>query len=93
MTSTKVTAIVIQYPFVVLDGTLIQTDRVAGDRLFSSGKHHCHWMNLQVMEGPTGQLLLVSGALPGSVHDKKAAWTGGIEVELAAAGLLWVRVA
>jgi hypothetical protein len=41
LTSTKVTAIVIQYPFVVLDGTLIQTERVAGDRPFSSGKHHC----------------------------------------------------
>jgi hypothetical protein len=44
-------------------------------------------MNLQVMERPAGQLLWVSGALPGSVHDKEAAWTGGIEGELAAAGL------
>jgi hypothetical protein len=44
-------------------------------------------MNLQFMEGPAGQLLWVSGALPGSVHDKKAAWTWGAEDELAAAGL------
>jgi DDE superfamily endonuclease len=74
-------------PFAVLDGTLIRTDRVAADRPFFSGKHHCHGMNLQVISGPAGQLLWVSGALPGSVHDRKAAWTWGIEDELAAAGL------
>src|SRR5208282_4665394 len=34
------------YPFTVLDGTLIRTDRVAADRPFFSGKHHCHGMNL-----------------------------------------------
>jgi len=44
-------------------------------------------MNLQVLAGPAGQLLWVSGALPGSVHDMKAAWIWGIERELAAAGL------
>ena len=32
-------------------------------------------------------LLWVSGSLPGSVHDMKAAWTWGIEDELAAADL------
>jgi len=74
-------------PFVVVDGTLIRTDRVAADRPFYSGKHHCHGMNLQVMSGPAGQLLWVSGELPGSVHDMKAAWIWGIEDELAAAGL------
>jgi hypothetical protein len=75
------------YPFTVLDGTLIRTDRVAADRPFFSGKHRCHGMNLQVISGPAGQLLWVSGALPGSVHDMKAAWIWGIEDELAAAGL------
>ena len=74
-------------PFVVFDGTLIWTDRVAADRPFFSGKHHCHGMNLQVIAGPAGQLLWVSGSLPGSVHDMKAAWIWGIEPELAAAGL------
>jgi hypothetical protein len=29
-------------------------------------------MNLQVIVGPRGDILWVSGALPGSVHDKKA---------------------
>ena len=75
------------YPFAVLDGTLIRTDRVAADRPFFSGKHHCHGMNLQVIASPAGQLTWVSGALPGSVHDIKAAWIWGIERELAAAGL------
>jgi hypothetical protein len=75
------------YPFAVLDGTLIRTDRVAADRPFFSGKHHCHGMNLQVTSGPAGQLLWVSGPLPGSVHDMKAAWIWGIEDELAAADL------
>jgi hypothetical protein len=54
------------YPFAVLDGTLIRTDRVAADRPFFSGKHRCHGMNLQVITGPAGQLLWVPGALPGS---------------------------
>ena len=76
------------YPYAVLDGTLIRTDRVAADRPFFSGKHHCHGINLQVLAGPTGQLLWVSGALPGSAHDMKAAWIWGIEPALAAAGLV-----
>ena len=76
------------YPYAVLDGTLIRTDRVAADRPFFSGKHRCHGMNLQVISGSAGQLLWVSGALPGSVHDMKAAWIWGIEPELAAAGLV-----
>ena len=29
-------------------------------------------MNLQVIADPRGDILWVSGALPGSVHDKKA---------------------
>ncbi len=31
-------------------------------------------MNLQVIASPDGDILWVSGALPGSVHDKKAEW-------------------
>jgi DDE superfamily endonuclease len=75
------------YPFAVLDGTLVWTDRVAADRPFFSGKRHCHGMDLPVIAGPLGHLLWVSGALPGSVHDMKAAWIWGIERELAAANL------
>ena len=60
------------HAYVVLDGTLIPIDRVAADRPFYSGKHKKHGMNLQVIASPDGDILWVSGALPGSVHDKKA---------------------
>jgi hypothetical protein len=76
------------YPYVVLDGTLIPVDRVAADRPFYSGKHHRHGMNLQVIASPGGDILWVSGALPGSVHDKKAEWTWGVLAELEAAGMV-----
>jgi hypothetical protein len=60
------------YAYVVLDGTLIPVDRVAADRPFYSGKHKKHGMNLQVIASPVGDIVWVSGALPGAVHDKKA---------------------
>src|SRR2546421_8070720 len=69
------------YAYVVVDGTLIPVDRVAADRPFYSGKHKRHGMNLQV-------IVWVSGALPGSVHDKKAEWIRGVLAELEAAGLV-----
>ena len=56
------------HAYVVVDGTLIPIDRVAADRPFYSGKHKKHGMNLQVIASPLGDLLWVSGALPGSVH-------------------------
>jgi len=76
------------YPYVVLDGTLIPVDRVAADRPFYSGKHKRHGMNLQVIASPAGDILWVSGPLPGSVHDKKAEWIWGVLAELEAAGLI-----
>ena len=76
------------YAYVVLDGTLIPIDRVAADRPFYSGKHRKHGMNLQVIASPDGDILWVSGALPGSVHDKKAEWVWGVLAELEAAGLV-----
>ena len=75
------------YAYVVLDGTLIPVDRVAADRPFYSGKHRRHEMNLQVIASPTGDILWVSGALPGAVHDMKAQWIWGVLAELEAAGL------
>ena len=45
-------------------------------------------MNLQVIASPDGDILWVSGALPGSVHDKKAEWIWGVLAELEAAGLV-----
>jgi len=76
------------HAYVIVDGTLIPIDRVAKDRPFYSGKHRRHGMNLQVIASPDGDLLWVSGALPGSVHDKRAEWTWGVLAELEAAGLV-----
>jgi len=72
----------------VIDGTLIPIDRVAADRPSYSGKHKKHGMNLQVIASPDGDLLWVSGGLPGSVHDKRAEWTWGVIDELEKAGLV-----
>jgi hypothetical protein len=63
-------------------------DRVAADRPSYSGKHKKHGMNLQVIASPGGDILWVSGALPGAVHDKKAEWVWGVLAELEAAGLV-----
>ena len=41
-----------------------------------------------VIASPDGDILWVSGALPGSVHDKKAEWIWGVLHELEAAGLV-----
>ena len=76
------------HAFVVIDGTLIPIDRVAADRPFYSGKHRKHGMNLQVIASPHGDILWVSGALPGAVHDLTAARIWGIVRRLAAAGLI-----
>ena len=76
------------HAYVVLDGTLIPTGRVARDKPFYSGKHKKHGMNQQVIASPDGDVLWVSGALPGSVHDKKAEWTWGVPDELEKAGLV-----
>jgi hypothetical protein len=72
----------------VIDGTLIPVNRVAADRPFYSGKHRRHGMNLQVISSPRGDVLWVSGPLPGAVHDLTAARIWGILQELAAAGLI-----
>jgi hypothetical protein len=74
-------------PYLILDGTLVAIDRVAADRPFYSGKHRRHGMNLQVLAGPDGSLLWVSGPLRGSVHDLRAARIWGIIRALAAIGI------
>jgi Helix-turn-helix of DDE superfamily endonuclease/DDE superfamily endonuclease len=60
----------------VLDGTLIHTDRVKADRPYFSGKHRVHGMNVQVIAGPDGTILWTSGAMPGKTHDLTAARFG-----------------
>jgi hypothetical protein len=61
---------------------------VAADRPFHSGKHRRHGMNLQVIATPDGEIVWVSGPLPGAVHDLTAARIWGILRELAASGLV-----
>ena len=74
--------------YLVIDGTLIPIDRVAAERPFYSGKHRRHGMNLQVISAPDGEIVWVSGPLPGAVHDLTAARIWGIIRELAATGLI-----
>jgi hypothetical protein len=76
------------HAYVVIDGTLVPIDRVAADRPFYSGKHRRHGMNLQVIATPDGEIVWVSGPLPGAVHDLTAARIWGILRELAASGLV-----
>lgn len=75
------------HPYLVLDGTLIPTDRVAADRPYYSGKHKKHGMNIQVLATPDGTPLWTSGSLPGSMHDLKAARIWGILRRLKAADI------
>jgi hypothetical protein len=76
------------HAYLVIDGTLIPIDRVVADRPFYSGKHRKHGMNLQVIASPDGDIVWVSGPLPGAVHDLTAARIWGIVRELAASGLV-----
>ncbi|MGC3005116.1 transposase family protein, partial [Streptomyces sp. G35A] len=73
--------------FVLLDGTLLPIDRIAADRPYYSGKHRRHGMNVQVLADPFGRLLWASPALPGAVHDVRAAREHGIVDALAEAGI------
>lgn len=51
--------------YLILGGTLIPIDQV---RPFFAGKHRMHGMNLQVIAGPDGTIVWVSGPMPGSTH-------------------------
>lgn len=66
--------------YVILDGTLVAIDRLSGadDRLYYSGKHHRHGVNVQFLTDPHGEVIWVSPALPGSTHDLTAARKHGI---------------
>lgn len=64
---------------VIVDGTLIQTDRIStpgptsGVDLWWSGKHHHHGGNIQVVSAPDGWPLWTSEVRPGREHDTTAA--------------------
>jgi hypothetical protein len=67
------------YSHVIVDGTLIYTDRIAtpgptpGVDLWWSGKHHHHGANIQVLSAPDGWPLWTSQVRPGREHDTTAA--------------------
>jgi hypothetical protein len=64
---------------VILDGTLIETDRIhtrgptPGVDLWCSGKHQRHGGNIQVVSAPDGWPLWTSNVRPGREHDTTAA--------------------
>jgi len=66
------------YPYVIIDGTLIETNRVAaagptrGVDLWWSGKHGNHGGNIQVIAAPDGWPLWTSPVRPGREHDTTA---------------------
>ena len=59
--------------FVIVDGTLIPTDRIRADEPYCSQKHKKHGMNIQVVTTPDGTPLWFSRATPGRPHDLTAA--------------------
>lgn len=74
--------------YVIIDGTLLRIDRVGmasgADRVYYSGKHKAHGVNVQVIADPAGRLIWISPALPGSCHDMGAATKHGITDAVAA---------
>jgi len=69
-------------PYLILDGTLISSDRCAGKKTsrkgreidtWYSGKAHRPAGNVQALAAPRGVPLWVSNVLPGSTHDLTAA--------------------
>lgn len=71
-----------QLAYIILDGTVITTDRLTEQTtsvqgkpidLWYSGKAHCHGGNIQALSAPSGQPLWVGDVEPGSVHDLTAA--------------------
>ncbi len=52
-----------------------------------SGKHKKHGMNVQILADPAGRLLWASPALPGAIHDVRAAREHGIVDVLTDAGI------
>jgi hypothetical protein len=69
-------------PYLILDGTLISSDRCADKKTSRKGKEIDKWYsgkahepagNVQALAAPGGVPLWVSAALPGSTHDLTAA--------------------
>jgi hypothetical protein len=70
------------WPYLIVDGVNIPTERVAArftkKQHWYSGKHHRHGAAVQTVAAPDGELLWVSGVLPGKTVDITAARRFGI---------------
>ena len=70
------------WPYLIVDGVNIPTERVAAQftkkQHWYSGKHHRHGAAVQTVAAPDGELLWVSGVLPGKTVDITAARRFGI---------------
>ncbi len=64
--------------FVIVDGALAPTDRIAADEPYYSQRHRKHGMNVQVIAARDGTPLWFSRAWPGRTHDLTAARAHGI---------------
>jgi hypothetical protein len=69
-------------PYLILDGTLVSSDRCAGKKTSKKGRETGKWYsgkahepagNVQALAAPGGVPLWVSDVLPGSTHDLAAA--------------------
>ena len=81
------------WPYLIVDGVNIPTERIkakfTAKQYWYSGKHHRHGAAVQTVAAPDGELLWVSGVLPGRTVDITAARRFGIaEKVLAHLGLL-----
>jgi len=81
------------WPYLIVDGVNIPTERIAAQftrkQHWYSGKHRRHGAAVQTVAAPDGELLWVSGVLPGKTVDITAARRFGIaEKVLAFLGLL-----
>jgi len=79
-------------PYLILDGTLISSDRCADKKTSRKGKEIDKWYsgkahepagNVQALAAPGGVPLWVSDVLPGSTHDLTAARDPGAGGEIA----------
>ncbi len=70
------------WPYLIVDGVNIPTERIAArftkKQHWFSGKHHRHGAAVQTVAAPDGELLWVSGVLPGKTVDITAARRFGI---------------
>ena len=66
------------YSHLVLDGSLIETDRSRAWKSLYSGKHKREGVNIQALMSPAGEILWASSWLVGATHDLKAARRHGL---------------